>query len=673
MNPKAMWIWDALHDKQNDWVMFRRTFTAEVVKECMLEISADTRYFLWLNKKNVVWDGGLFRDAYCENSGFIDCLNITKQLVEGENLLEILVWHYGNGGRNNNPLKTAGLIFSCEAINLYSDTTTLCQRHPSFKETGAPLPSYLFGGDNIRYDANFELQDSGYKSAVAIKSELFGTMYERPVPLFPLSEVMTGDYDLVDGKYCLKLPTALHVMPYLEVVAQGGELIDIRHDRYNVPGGPGDDGNLYQGHRTEYICAPGENKFMGFDYMPCETLEFTIPDTVKILALGYAVSEYPTEIAQVFECEDKSVNRLIEKCARTLKFCMRDNFMDCPDRERGQWIGDVSVQAPQVFYALDDNATQLLKKAIYNFIFLRKGDVLVGNVPGIHFQELPSQSLNAISKLGMIAQYYEFTGDKATLADCFYPMVNYLKLWDMGDDGMVVRRQGDWCWFDHLNNQDAPILENTWYYSALQFCLETCSVLDDAKHYDFLNERMHSIKNNFEQLFWKGKYYSSGTLIDDRANAMAVLVGLAKQTHYRDIRKVLVSTYNASTYMEGYVCEALFVMGYYEDGFKRIMSRYHPLIKNENSTLWEDFMILGTKNHAWTGAPLTLFYRYFAGVSIDCNKKIITLSPNFSVLKQQKYSMNIANGAIDVNLKQLDGTVVGQVINTTGYKLIKNY
>ncbi len=72
--------------------------------------------------------------------------------------------------------------------------------------------------------------------------------------------------------------------------------------------------------------------------------------------------------------------------------------------KRGQWIGDVSVQAPQVLYLLDKNALKLLKKAIFDFIDLRKGDRLVGNVPGDNFIELPAQSLNAISELGMISR-----------------------------------------------------------------------------------------------------------------------------------------------------------------------------------------------------------------------------------------------------------------------------
>jgi hypothetical protein len=63
--------------------------------------------------------------------------------------------------------------------------------------------------------------------------------------------------------------------------------------------------------------------------------------------------------------------------------------------------------------------------------------------------------------------------------------------------------------------------------------------------------------------------------------------------------------------MEGFVLEALCLMDKKQLADKRMMSRYAGLIDNENSTLWEDFYILGTKNHAWTGSPLTIVSKYF--------------------------------------------------------------
>jgi len=114
----------------------------------------------------------------------------------------------------------------------------------------------------------------------------------------------------------------------------------------------------------------------------------------------------------------------------------------------------------------------LLKKAISDFIYLRKGDVLVGNVPGENFTELPSQSLVAISEFGLLGEYYTYTGDKEVLEIALEPVVNYLKLWDMDEQGLLVPRTGDWRWFDHLWNADEAVLENCLYLSAAKYAVK---------------------------------------------------------------------------------------------------------------------------------------------------------------------------------------------------------
>lgn len=97
-------MWESVEQKNNEWIMFYKTFSVNQIGTFFLDIAVDTRYFLWINDQVCVWDGGLFRDAYCKNSGFCDRVDISEFLREGINEMKILVWHYGNGGRNNNPL-----------------------------------------------------------------------------------------------------------------------------------------------------------------------------------------------------------------------------------------------------------------------------------------------------------------------------------------------------------------------------------------------------------------------------------------------------------------------------------------------------------------------------------------------------------------------------------------
>lgn len=151
---------------------------------------------------------------------------------------------------------------------------------------------------------------------------------------------------------------------------------------------------------------------------------------MKNLSLGYRISRYTCEL-KISVVEDPDLQILLEKCVYILDVCMRDNFTDCPDREQGQWIGDVSVQALRCSMWENENAEKLLKKAIHDFIVLRGGDRLVGNVPSCHYGELPSKILNAISEIGMMAEYFAHNPDRELAELCYQPILNYLKLWHM--------------------------------------------------------------------------------------------------------------------------------------------------------------------------------------------------------------------------------------------------
>jgi hypothetical protein len=118
-------------------------------------------------------------------------------------------------------------------------------------------------------------------------------------------------------------------------------------------------------------------------------------------------------------------------------------------------------------------------------------------------------------------------------------------------------------------------------------------------------------------MFWKNNHYAGNDFMDDRANAMAVLCGIASRDKYPDIARVLTSVFNSSPYMENYVLMALCAMKRKNEAYSRMMSRYQKMIDNKNSTLWEDFSILGTRNHAWSGAPLAIICEYFPELMVE--------------------------------------------------------
>ena len=638
----AKWIWTSDNLQKDQKVVFRKRFQVDTVPNvAWTYISCDTKFWLWINGKMIVFEGGVFRESR-PGCGYAEKVDIAPYLQVGENTLSAFVWFYGNGGRNNTNSGEAGFILKCEELDLYSCSDFLACNHPAYIPTDAPHPAHLFGGENIGFDANLDFgdftapdfDDSAFKPAVIFPNQVWGDCIESDLPLLKVYPQTELTFTKMEQGVSAKLPYAMALTVCFELEAEGGEKVDVRTDRYAVNGGPGDEAYTFNCHRMEYTCKPGHNRFDCLMYLYGEEIQMTFPDTVKLKKLYYTESGYATEQIGSFVTDDPLFNRLIEKSIRTLYVCMRNNFMDCPDRERGQWIGDVSVQVPQVFFVFDDEAKKLLKKAVRDFIILRKGDVLVGNVPGQHSSELPGQSLVAISEYGLIGEYYHYSHDQEIPELVLEPAVNYLKLWELDEEGLLIPRKGNWYWFDHRYNVDAPVLENCMYVAAAKYALKMAQISGNHSFDSFLLERIEILSQSIEQKFWKGKYYASGAFVDDRANAIAVLSGICPQERYEKIMKILVTVHNSTPYFERFVLTALCEMGYIHHAYRRMMTRYYPLIINENSTLWEDFYLLGTRNHAWSGGPLEIAYKYFLGLKTEDGFKTYSISPSKGIFKE---------------------------------------
>lgn len=654
----AKWIWTSDNKAKDQKVVFRKKFTVTcIAEEVWAHIACDTKFWLWINGKMVVFEGGVFRESR-PGCGYAERVNLAPYLQEGENILAALVWFYGNGGRNNTNSGEAGFIFKCDTLGVCSDSSFLAMNHPAYVPTQPPYPAHLFGGENIGFDANrdfgdytlADFDDSGFAPATEYPNQVWGDSLESGLPLLAVYPKTEVSFMETESGAIAKLPYAMALTVSFEVEAQGGELIDVRTDRYAVNGGPGDEAYTFNSQRLEYTCKPGANEFECLMYLYGEEIIMAFPESVKLKKLYFTESGYDTKQVGSFVTENPLFNRLMEKCIRTLYVCMRNNFMDCPDRERGQWIGDVSVQVPQVFFVFDDAAKKLLKKAVEDFIYLRKGDVLVGNVPGQHFSELPGQSLVAISEYGLIGEYYHYSQDPEIPELVLEPAVNYLKLWELDDEGLLIPRKGNWYWFDHRYNVDAPVLENCMYVAAAKYALKMAELSGNHNFDSFLNERIETLTQSIERKFWNGKYYTSGTIVDDRANAIAVLSGICPKDRYEKVMKILVTVYNSTPYFERFVLTALCEMGYIHHAYQRMMTRYYPLIINENSTLWEDFYLLGTRNHAWSGGPLEIAFKYILGLKTEDGFKTYSMAPVKGIFREIHCAFQIDGNAVEKHI-----------------------
>ncbi len=332
--------------------------------------------------------------------------------------------------------------------------------------------------------------------------------------------------------------------------------------------------------------------------------------------------------------------------------------MDCPDRERAQWWGDVTNEMMMFMYCLDEKAYNLYEKGLYTkfgVAMSNKSSVLNTVVPTYNCVfELPMQEKAGICGMW---EYYLYTGNKQALTDAYKFVKDYLYRWWPMDNGLMDRRTGTWDWPDWGSNPDVTPLDNAWYCSALNTAIKMAKEVGKEEDIPDYEKRRESIEKAFEK-FWTSKGYKSAEQdeVDDRCNAIAVLNGIAGEAKYKTILNLLKKTMNSSPYMEKYVLDAMCKIGTMEDVQKRIKTRYHEMVEGElaYSTLWEFWdRTKGTKNHAWSGGPLITMSKFMGGVAPTTpGYETYKVEPNMGTLKHIDMLVPSIKGNIKVELNR---------------------
>ena len=471
-------------------------------------------------------------------------------------------------------------------------------------------------------------------------------------------------------------------VPYVKVRSEkGGEVIKLHSDSTSHV--PPQTANSGESVLHYYVTKAGEQEYEPYGWMSAWRVDFTMPASVEVIELGWRQSSYNTEHTGTMETSNEALNQLYREAYDTLLITMRDTYMDCPDRERTQWWGDAVLEMQQAAYSMDEDAKLLYKKLLTQVVGWAEGRG--GSLPttptddiNSSYNELHAQCVAGVHSLW---QYYLYYGETDILEYCYEPFMDYLRLWEISDTGYLTHRAGSSDWIDWGDNVDASVSDHTWYYAAAMGMLNVARVLGKSEtDVSFLEERTSLIRENFVSMFWNeemGAYYSNTAngKPDDRAQAMAVYSGLADPAHYPQLLEVIKTTENSSPYLEKYVLEALYIMGYSEVAIERTLKRYNLMIVDDFPTLYEGFDSAGlsgngsgtaTRNHAWSGGPLSLMYMYNAGIlSTGAGFSSFTVRPHLGSLTYINASTDTVSGRISVNATNSSLTV-GVPTGTTG-------
>ena len=454
---------------------------------------------------------------------------------------------------------------------------------------------------------------------------------------------------LFGEKITVDIPYNAQLTPYLKIIAPAGKKIRITTEN-----------TLIGAVSTTYITKEGEQEFEALGWFNGEYITYKIPRGVTVVSLKYRETGYDSSFCGDFRCDDEFLNSLWQKSLRTLYVTMRDNFMDCPDRERAQWWGDVTSEMIMTMYSMDSNTYLLYQKGVEAMLSHTDDTKVLQTVVPISgdYFELPVQQLAGI--VGFLT-YYEYTGDMAFLQKVYAPSLDYLKLWEMGENNLVVHREGSWDWPDWGKKADMTAIENAWVYYALSATEKMAELLEKDEDIPFITERKNTIAKGYQTLWTQQGFKSKDVRKpDDRANALAVLSGLAQKEQYDTIADVLTSTRNSSPYMEYYVLEALCKMEKYEAAKSRIKDRYKDMMGEDYSTLWEFWdSWRGTKNHAWSGGPLVIMSKHFAGITpLEAGYEKVRIDPQYSLSERMSCTVPAVKGLITLDYEKLDGNYI---------------
>ncbi len=350
---------------------------------------------------------------------------------------------------------------------------------------------------------------------------------------------------------------------------------------------------------------------------------------------------YPVEPRGAFSCSDARLTRAWEIGRRTMQLCMDQGFMDCPHRERGQYIGDALAEGPVTLYAFGDS--KLTRRFLRQARWCQPADGLlepcypsdwatwhVGRddqrrIPGFGFLWI-----------ALLLQYHQATADTALVRELAPTLDRLLSFFESarGENGLLARPM-EWNFVDWVTLSPATELAclNLQFLMGTRAAAGLDAVLGRpaaaAKGRDF-----HRLSQAFEAAHWDeaaGMYRDEPGVHSIHTNALALLVldleaGKAKRVADGMLASKAVAI--GSPYFEGYALQGLCRHGRHADALARVEEKWGPMIDAGATTFWESYLGQWSLCHAWSCEPTAMLSRDVLGVSFHAPERAVTVAPH---------------------------------------------
>lgn len=450
---------------RNRHVLFRRRFALGKFDRATIKISADDYYKLYINGRFVAM-GPAASYPHCYNYNEID---ISEYLTEGDNLIAVHTYYQGLINRvwvsgDLRQMLWCELYVDGELV-LESDSSWLCHDHTGYSEIckvgydTAYMERYDSRANEVGF-SSLDFDDSTWGHA-CVREHTDYVFSDKSVPIIDLYDASPNMIKATDYGYFVDV--GYEAVGYLTIEAKGScndvvrlyygeELTDNGRVRYEM--------RCNCSYREEWLLSGGEDSLENYDYKAFRYAEIHLPKGVSVSDIRMKIRHYPYKKRAVYNTENEKLKSILKLCEDTVKYGTQENFVDCPTREKGQYLGDVSIAARAQAILTGD--TTLIKKAIRDFCnssFICPGLMAV-SVSSL-MQEIADYSLQLAATVLWV---YRFDGDMDFLRYAEPYMTGVYEYFSRfaGADGLLRKQTEKWNMVDWPMNlrddYDFPIV-----------------------------------------------------------------------------------------------------------------------------------------------------------------------------------------------------------------------
>lgn len=339
-----------------------------------------------------------------------------------------------------------------------------------------------------------------------------------------------------------------------------------------------------------------------------------------------------------------SASKLLEDtwtiCRNAVQMGAQEVFVDCPSREKGQYLGDAVITARSHLWLTADPS--LTRKAITNFVHSREiHPALMAVAPGNLMQEIADYSLQFPV---VVLEYYRLTGDRA-LAE-FAMNTVYRDLFDyfagfenkMGLLAGIDKKNAKWVlvdWPENLRDgydydyslKKGNTVLNAFYYGGLRAAAQLLEMLGgDGSIYDARADRLEASFAEHLADPASGLYRDApgSEHFSLHASAVPLAFGLtAGADKARMLEFIRGKGLACGVYIASYVIEGCFRAGDADLGFALLTSTdersWNEMLRHGATTCMEAWGPDQKWNtswlHPWASCPVYLIGQYVLGLS----------------------------------------------------------